>query len=52
MSKCNKPNATPVKAFEGSSLTQEKNENVEFKVSKLEEKIESMELQWKIRLTS
>jgi hypothetical protein len=43
MSRHSKPNVTLTKASKGSSLTQEENEDVEFKVSKLEEKITSME---------
>jgi hypothetical protein len=34
---------TPTKYSKGPSMTQEYNENVEFKVSKLEEKITSMD---------
>lgn len=43
MSRHNIPNATPTKTSKGPSFTQEKNEKVEFKVSKLQEKIASME---------
>lgn len=43
MSRDSKPNVTPAKASKGSSLTQEENKDVEFKVSKLDKKIVSME---------
>jgi hypothetical protein len=39
MFRCNKPNAIPIKDFKGSSLTWEEDEEVEFKVYKLEERI-------------
>jgi len=36
-------NATPTKLFKGSSLTHEENEDVEFKVSNMEDKIQIIE---------
>jgi len=36
-------NATPTKLFEGSSLTHEENEYVEFKVSNMEDRIKISE---------
>ena len=43
MYRCNNINATPIKDFDDSYLIQEKNGEVEFKVCKLEERIENME---------
>jgi hypothetical protein len=42
MYKCSKENETPTNVYEVSFLTREENEYVEFKVSKLENKIVSM----------